>query len=77
MHNSAFVSEKVNAVYLPFLVQDLRDFLAAVPEFGIRGFSVTIPHKQKILKYLKQCDPLAADIGAVNTVRSSRWDARL
>jgi 3-dehydroquinate dehydratase / shikimate dehydrogenase len=68
MHNSAFVSEKVNAVYLPFLVKDLRDFLAAVPEFGIRGFSVTIPHKQKILRYLKQCDPLAADIGAVNTV---------
>jgi 3-dehydroquinate dehydratase/shikimate dehydrogenase len=68
MHNSAFVAKKVNAVYLPFLVKDLRDFLAAVPEFGIRGFSVTIPHKQKILKYLKQCDSLAADIGAVNTV---------
>jgi 3-dehydroquinate dehydratase/shikimate dehydrogenase len=68
MHNSAFIAKKVNAVYLPFLVKDLRDFLAAVPEFGIRGFSVTIPHKQKILKYLKQCDPLAADIGAVNTV---------
>jgi len=68
MHNSAFIAKKVNAVYLPFLVKDLRDFLAAVPEFGIRGFSVTIPHKQKILKYLKQCDPLAADIGAANTV---------
>ena len=72
MHNSAFVSEKVNAVYLPFLVKDLRDFLAAVPEFDIRGFSVTIPHKQNILKYLKQCDPLAADIGAVNTVAVHR-----
>jgi len=68
MHNSAFVAKRVNSVYLPFLVKDLRDFLAAVPEFGIRGFSVTIPHKQKILKYLKRCDSLAADIGAVNTV---------
>jgi 3-dehydroquinate dehydratase/shikimate dehydrogenase len=68
MHNSAFVAKKVNAVYLPFLVRDLPDFLSAVPEFGIRGFSVTLPHKQKILKYLKDCDPLAADIGAVNTV---------
>src|SRR4029077_1306879 len=45
-----------------------RDFLKAVPEFGIRGFSVTIPHKQSILKHLKECDPLAAEIGAVNTV---------
>jgi len=58
----------MDAVYLPFLVHDLRDFLAAVPDFGVRGFSVTHPHKQAILKYLKECDPLAAQIGAVNTV---------
>ena len=68
LHNSAFVAEKMNAVYLPFLVRDLPDFLSAVPEFGIRGFSVTLPLKQQILKYLKNCDALAADIGAVNTV---------
>jgi len=53
---------------LPFLVHDLRDFLRAIPDFGIRGFSVTLPHKQTILKYLKECEPLAAEIGAVNTV---------
>ncbi len=68
LHNTGFVVRHVDAVYLPFLVRDLRDFLKAVPEFGIRGFSVTIPHKQSILKYLKECDPLAAEIGAVNTV---------
>ncbi len=68
LHNSAFAAKKVNAVYLPFLVHNLSDFLKAVPDFGIRGFSVTIPHKQKILKHLKHCDDLAADIGAVNTV---------
>jgi shikimate dehydrogenase len=27
-----------------------------------------LPHKQKIMKYLRNCDPLAVDIGAVNTV---------
>ncbi len=68
MHNSAFAAKKMNAVYLPFLVHSLSDFLKAIPDFGIRGFSVTIPHKQKILKHLKHCDDLAADIGAVNTV---------
>ena len=72
LHNSGFVSRRLNAVYLPFLVRDLRDFLSAIPEFGIRGFSVTLPHKQSILKYLKECDPLAADIGAVNTVQVRR-----
>ena len=68
MHNTAFAALGIDAVYLPFLVNDLRDFLKAVPEFGIRGFSVTIPHKQSIIKHLKECDPLAAEIGAVNTV---------
>ncbi|HEY1866409.1 MAG TPA: shikimate dehydrogenase [Candidatus Acidoferrales bacterium] len=68
LHNSAFAAKNVNAVYLPFLVEKLPDFLKAIPEFEIRGFSVTIPHKQTILKYLKHCDDLAADIGAVNTV---------
>jgi 3-dehydroquinate dehydratase / shikimate dehydrogenase len=68
LHNTGFVARRVNAVYLPFLVRRLGDFLAAVPEFGIRGFSVTIPHKQAILKHLKECEPLAAEIGAVNTI---------
>ena len=47
---------------------DLRDFIAAIEPFGIAGFSVTIPHKERILRYLDDCDPLAAEIGAVNTV---------
>ena len=68
LHNTGFVARKIDAVYLPFLVKNLRDFLKAVPELGIRGFSVTIPHKQSILRHLKACDPLAAKIGAVNTV---------
>lgn len=67
-HNTGFAARRIDAVYLPFLVKDLCDFLKAVPEFGIRGFSVTIPHKQAILRHLDACEPLAAEIGAVNTV---------
>jgi 3-dehydroquinate dehydratase/shikimate dehydrogenase len=68
LHNTGFIARDVDAVYLPFLVHELKDFLDAVETLGIRGFSVTLPHKETILKYLKECDPLAADIGAVNTV---------
>jgi 3-dehydroquinate dehydratase/shikimate dehydrogenase len=68
LHNTGFAVQKIDAVYLPFLVRDLRDFLKAIPELGLRGFSATIPHKQSILRHLKECDPLAAEIGAVNTV---------
>jgi 3-dehydroquinate dehydratase/shikimate dehydrogenase len=68
LHNTGFVARRLDSIFLPFLVRQLTDFLAAVPEFDIRGFSVTLPHKQSILKHLKECEPLAADIGAVNTV---------
>jgi 3-dehydroquinate dehydratase/shikimate dehydrogenase len=68
LHNTGFIARDVDAVYVPFLVHRLEDFLDAVKTLGIRGFSVTIPHKETILKYLKECDPLAAEIGAVNTV---------
>lgn len=71
-HNTGFVAGKVDAVYLPFLVRDLRDFLKAVPQLGVRGFSVTIPHKQNILRFLHHCERLAAEIGAVNTVEVRR-----
>jgi 3-dehydroquinate dehydratase / shikimate dehydrogenase len=68
LQNAGFQARGMDAVYLPFLVHDLRDFLAAVEPLGIAGFSVTLPHKEKILRYLDGCDPLAASIGAVNTV---------
>jgi len=68
LHNTGFIARRKNDVYLPFLVKDLRDFLAAVKPLNIRGFSVTIPFKEKMLRYLDDCDPLAAQIGAVNTV---------
>ncbi|MGH9592640.1 MAG: type I 3-dehydroquinate dehydratase, partial [Bryobacteraceae bacterium] len=68
LHNTAFRERQADAVFVPFLVRDLRDFLGAVEPFGIRGFAVTIPHKETILRRLDDCDPLAARIGAVNTV---------
>ncbi|HXW63354.1 MAG TPA: shikimate dehydrogenase [Candidatus Acidoferrales bacterium] len=68
MHNAGFRRRRMNAVYLPFLIKDLEDFLGSIRRFGIRGFSVTLPHKRAILNHLDGCDRLAAEIGAVNTV---------
>jgi shikimate dehydrogenase len=68
MQNAGFAARRIDAVYFPFLVHDIRDFLDSIDALGIRGFSVTLPHKEKITKYLHDCEPLAAQIGAVNTV---------
>jgi 3-dehydroquinate dehydratase/shikimate dehydrogenase len=68
MQNAGFQAKRMDAVYLPFRVRDLKDFLGAIASLRISGFSVTLPHKEKILRQLDGCDPLAAAIGAVNTV---------
>lgn len=68
LQNAGFAARHMNAIYLPFLVHDLKDFLGAIEPLGIQGFSVTIPNKERIVGYLDGCDPLAKKIGAVNTV---------
>ena len=68
LHNTGFVAAKRDAVYLPFLVEKLREFVRAIHQFSLRGFSVTLPHKQMMMKYLSRCEPAAEKIGAVNTV---------
>jgi len=68
LHNTAFCARKFDAVFVPFLVRKLPDLLGAMERFAVAGLSVTIPHKETILRYLDDCDPLAARIGAVNTV---------
>ncbi len=70
LHNTAFQSQKIDACYLPFRIppSDLEQFLEACPKLGIRGLSVTIPHKETVLPYLTQLEVAADGIGAVNTI---------
>jgi shikimate dehydrogenase len=50
------------------------DLAAAVPGLlnNLAGFNCTIPHKQAIIPFLNALDPLAAQIGAVNTIKGRR-----
>ncbi len=77
VHNRAFQARRMDAVYLPCLVQPahLKDFMGMAEKLPVAGFSVTIPHKQKIARYLDIIDPLARRIGAVNTVwkKAGKW----
>ena len=70
LHNRAFQSRGVDAVYLPFEVEPgrVRDFFRFVEALPITGLSVTIPHKRTVMRHLDSLDPLAARIGAVNTI---------
>ncbi len=70
IHNAAFRALGINSVYLPFRVpsEALDQFIEDVPRLGIRGLSVTIPHKEALARFLTKVDPAVKGIAAVNTV---------
>jgi len=68
IHNAAFRHCGVDAVYLPFRVDDPADFIPAYRELPVHGYSVTIPHKEAVIPLLDEVQPLARRIGAVNTI---------
>ena len=70
LHNGAFKEKGINAVYVLFKVEDrdLVGFMEYVTKGYINGLSVTIPHKESVIKFLDNIDPIAEKIGAVNTV---------
>jgi shikimate dehydrogenase len=68
MHNAAFRELGINAVYVAFPVTDLTRAVAGLRGLAIAGVSVTIPFKEEIIPMLDEIDPVAARMGAVNTV---------
>jgi shikimate dehydrogenase len=70
LHNFWLAQHNIDAVYLPLPVppEQLPAIIKALPHLGCRGVNVTIPHKEPLLKLLDGVDPLATQIGAVNTV---------
>ncbi|MCL2348347.1 MAG: shikimate dehydrogenase, partial [Planctomycetaceae bacterium] len=76
IHNASFAEAGMNRVYLPFQVaeEDFEEFIDKSPLIGIRGLSVTIPHKVAVLKKLTRCDPAVEEIGACNTVIIDNYD---
>ena len=70
IHNIAFELKKLDFIYLPFDVtpSNLRSVLKGMVGLGIKGFNVTIPHKENIMHSLNEISDEASIIGAVNTV---------
>jgi 3-dehydroquinate dehydratase/shikimate dehydrogenase len=70
IHNAAFSAMGMNRVYVPLRVPSdyLEQFIREAPELGIRGLSVTIPHKENVMALLTKIESGARKIGAVNTV---------
>ncbi len=70
LHGHWFERYAVDGVYVPLPVrsEDVELAFHALPRLGFLGWNVTVPHKEVACRLVDQLDPLAARIGAVNTV---------
>lgn len=70
MHNRVFEKLGMDYCYMPVEVTDenLQAVFYGLTKMNVAGFNVTIPHKIRIMEYIDELDPLAATIGAVNTI---------
>lgn len=76
MHNAAFKELNIDAEYKLFdvLPEDLEAFLKQLPEKGILGVNITIPHKVKaknLVEKIGSLDEVAKRFGAINTITVS------
>jgi shikimate dehydrogenase len=68
MHEAGYRALGLAFTYVPFEVQDLPGAITGMRALGIRGFGVSLPYKQAVMPLLDALEPVAAHIGAVNTV---------
>jgi len=68
--NQKFADEGINAKYMNFeipSIDELPEIIAKYPQ--LKGLNVTIPYKEKVMKFLDSISPEARAIGAVNVIR--------
>ncbi|MEE4365589.1 MAG: shikimate dehydrogenase [Desulfotignum sp.] len=68
VHNQAFADNSIDAVYLAFAPDNIKQAVNAIRQLHIQGASITIPFKQTVMDHLDWIDDQARAIGAVNTI---------
>jgi shikimate dehydrogenase len=68
IQNAAFKKLGINAVFTAFEVKNIKNAISAMKALDIRGASITIPFKIQAVEYVDKLDPLARDIGSINTL---------
>lgn len=68
MHNAGFLALGLDYSYVAFDTVDTKAAIEAMRALGIRGYSLTIPHKQLAMPLVDVRTPEVDRIGALNTI---------
>lgn len=67
-HNGRFLASGTHALYVPILVDSVPALFTLADRLPLLGISVTIPHKQEVIKHVAHLSPEVAATGAANTL---------
>ncbi len=68
LHNSLFRLLNLNCVYLPLKVTNINQAKKILKNFNFQGCSLSMPYKEKLLKFVDKLDINAKKIGSINTI---------
>ena len=76
--NNRFREEGIcHAQYANFPLESIEEFPGLIEmEPDLCGLNVTSPHKKSVMEYLDNIDPVAEEIGAVNTITITKREAQ-
>lgn len=68
IHNKVFNKKNLNKIYVPFCTDTLNSFIPLIKILNVKGFSVTSPFKNEIIKFLDYEDDKVKITSSCNTV---------
>ncbi len=72
IHGSGYRSHGLNAVYTPIKSKTANEIIDFADEAGVKGISVTVPHKENIIPLLSETSKEVDVIGACNTIHKEK-----
>jgi shikimate dehydrogenase len=76
MQTEAFKEAGIDAVYVPFEVEpeNLEEAVSGLRALSVKGFNITVPHKERVAQLLDFLTEDAEVLGAVNTVKNENGE---
>lgn len=71
IHNALYKRIGLDLIYLAFDIrpENLNNAMIGIKALDLKGFNVTIPHKEAMIGLVDSLDPYAKKLGAINTVK--------
>ena len=64
-----FEKENIDAHYDIYPLENIEGIKDLIKNAGLCGLNVTVPYKERVIKYLDELDGVACETGAVNTIK--------